>query len=169
MVAFMKTISVFFLFMLFVSCSHNVSQQEPERLNSIHDILLHELTYIDDKNQYLDRNVYVHNHKDEIEKTFRVNGIDTCGNLFIAYYSCSIGSEIARDVAMFTKIGDTLCFTKDADLCLSSVMFKDPIGGDSYVKFMRLRYNISDNVDLHKLANKIESWDEVGNPWWFDR
>lgn len=167
MVAFMKTISVFFLFMLLVSCSHNVSQQEPERLNSIHDILLHELTYMDDKNQYLDRTVYVHNHKDEIEKTFRVNEIDTCGNLFIAYYSCSIGAEIARDVAMFTKIGDTLCLTNDADLF--SAIFENSILGDSYVKFTKLRYHIPDNVDLHKITNKIESWDEVGNPWWFNR
>lgn len=167
MVAFMKTISVFFLFMLLVSCSHNVSQQEPERLNSIHDILLHELTYMDDKNQYLDRTVYVHNHKDEIEKTFRVNEIDTCGNLFIAYYSCSIGAEIARDVAMFTKIGDTLCFTRDAAIAFP--ILDDYLIGGIKLQGLRTRYNIPEGVNLRGISDKIRKWSDQDHPWWFNR
>ncbi len=167
MVAFMKTISVFFLFMLLASCSHNVSQQEPERLNSIHDILLHELTYMDDKNQYLDRTVYVHSHKDEIEKTFRVNEIDTCGNLFIVYFSFSIGSDLVRDVAMFTAIGDTLCFTRDAAMAFP--ILDDYLIGGTKLQGLRTRYNITESVNLRNISDKIRKWSDQDHPWWFDR
>ena len=143
----MKAILTFSLLVLLTACGTKDSQQQSESVRSttIKDILLDKLTYNNHRYQYYDNVTYVKNHIDEVKKTFRVNKIDTCGNVYIAYYSFSIGGDVSRNTTFFTKIpGDTLCIISNLHNMLKN-------------------YNVD---ELNEITKKVTQWKGNDAPWW---
>lgn len=168
----MKTILTFSLLVLLAACGAKdfKQQSEPAQSTTIKDILLDKLTYDNPRYQYYDKVTYFKNHIDEVKKTFKVNKVDTCGNLYIAYYSFSIGSDVVRDADPFTKIaGDTLCTTSWPYIPdIYSFSDADDIKRrEQALNEARKRYSMPADADIDEIRKKARQWQGEDSPWWY--
>lgn len=168
----MKAILTFSLLVLLTACGTKDSQQqsEPVRSTTIKDILLDQMANNAALLPYIDRVTYVKNHIDEVEKTFNINKVDTCGNFYIAYYSFSIGSDVARDATYFTKIpGDTLCITSLPYIpdIYSWSNLNDIKERELALNKVRKRYGMPNDADIDEINKKVEQWKGEDSPWWY--
>ncbi len=169
----MKAILTFSLLVLLTACGTKDSQQqsEPVRPTTISEILLDRLTHNrSPQNNYYDNVTYVRNHMDEVKKTFSINKVDTCGNLYIAYHSFSIGSDVARGATYFTKIpGDTLCITNLPYIPdIYSWSDTDDIKKrNQAINETRKHYSMPDDADIVEIQEKVRRWRSEDSPWWY--